>query len=77
MLARLAMNGYEPVDFIAATENIKLSAEDPVFYGGKLLMEFSWSKIQLLYFCKLIIVLIIVLVAVLNYRSFVSEKEEN
>ena len=77
VLARIFMNGYEPVDFIAATESVKLPVEKPVFNGGQILLEFNWSKAQLLYLCKLIILVIIVLVAVLNYRTFITEKEEN
>jgi hypothetical protein len=77
VLTRLFMTGYEPVDFIAAAPEVKLSTDPPVFNGGQLLLEFNWSKAQLIYFCKLIILVIIVLVAVLNYRTYVSEKEEN
>lgn len=77
VLTRLFMTGYEPVDFIAAARQVKLPTDPPVFNGGQLLLEFSWSKAQLIYLYKLIILVIIVLVAVLNYRTFVSEKEEN
>jgi len=77
VLTRLFMTGYEPVDFIAAVKAVNLPVEKPIFNGGQLLLEFSWSKAQLIYFCKLIILVIIVLVAVLNYRTFITDKEEN
>lgn len=70
------MMGYEPVDFIAASPNVDLPFTKPVFHGGKVLLELTWSKAQLLYLCKLILLLVIVLVAVLNYRTFVGDKEE-
>lgn len=76
VLVRIFMTGYEPVDFIAASKSVVLSTEPPAFNGGKILMEFGWSKAQMLYLCKLIILVVLVLVAVLNYRTFISEKEE-
>lgn len=77
VLARIFMAGYEPVDYLAALNGAGIPVEKPVFNEGKLMLEISWSRAQVLYLCKLIILVVIVLVAVLNYRSYVSEQEES
>lgn len=78
LLTRLFMSGLDPVTFTAAAETFKSPiGTDPVFNRGMVLLDTTWSQGQLVYLCKILMLVIIVLVAVLNYKSFVSEPAED
>lgn len=75
-LTRIFITDLEPVEFTAANDAVQLGFQKPVFNEGKLLLDMSWNQMQLVYLCKILILVVIVLVAVLNYRNFISEPSD-
>ena len=75
VLTRLFMTGLDPVPFVAASDGFKAVA-NPIFNNGNILLQSTWSQVQIVYLCKILMLVFIVLVAVLNYKKFVSEPEE-
>ena len=74
VLTRLFMSGLDPVPFVAAADGFKASV-NPVFNNGNILLDTAWTEVQLVYVCKIVMLIFIVLVAVLNYKKFISEPE--
>jgi hypothetical protein len=72
VLTRMFMTGLDPVTFTAATATFKATAS-PAFNHGTLLMDTGMSQGQWVYLCKILMLVVIVLVAVLNYRRFIAE----
>ena len=77
VLARLFMGGFEPVDLMSAAGPAHIPVDKPVFDHGAVMLDFTWTQERMVYFCKLLVVVVIVLVAVLNYNTFISEPDEN
>lgn len=74
-LVKIFIDGLEPVNFTAALDVSSL-VFNPVFDHGHLIMDITWNKVQMVYLCKIIILLIIVIVAVYNYKVFINEPED-
>lgn len=74
VLTRIFMSGLDPVTTVAANTEFKAVAT-PVFNEGKILLQARWDQEQLVYLCKILMLVLIVFVAVLNYKQFISEPE--
>jgi len=74
VLTRMFMTGLDPVSYLTATETFKATiGTDPIFNHGTVILDTTWTQLQLVYLYKILMLVIIVLVAVLNYKSFISE----
>lgn len=74
VLTRLFMAGLDPVPFVAAVDGFKTVAS-PIFNYGKVIIDVTWNEAQLVYLCKILMLVFLVLIAVVNYRKFISEPE--
>lgn len=77
VLVKIFMSGLEPVDYTASLDPSSLMITKPVFDNNQVMLEINWSKIQLVYLCKIIVLLVLVFVAVYNYKLFIGEQEES
>ncbi len=76
VLVKLFMDGMEPMDFLAAVDQTFV-VKKPLFDNGRVVLDLNLSKIQMIYMCKLVILVVLVITAVYNYRVYVNEPEEN
>lgn len=74
VLTRVFMTGLDPVPFVAAADGFKATA-NPVFNHNEILMQTTWTQVQLVYLSKILMLVAIVLIAVFNYKKFISEPE--
>jgi hypothetical protein len=74
VLTRAFMTGLDPVPFVASASGFNANAQ-PVFNNNQILMQTTWTQAQLVYLSKILMLVFIVLIAVLNYKKFISEPE--